>query len=559
MSTSAIERDFEFTFKAKGSQSKLTVPVPIPLDVSVSDLVGRLIDAHNLPCYVENELQDSLEEFVAKETSKYYDDNASKLMTKLIDGEIDIGQTAEKWNKAFTKEHKAYATEKGSNTEVAFGEIYHKLIHSAALETLLNLEHSYAVAVEGTISQRDLALGKLQKRQGDEMEQAVQGLGISYTDDQVNQLAARHFEDTQMLEVKWASELSSLQESQRREFKEWVSTVHEDMVSSPDGQSAVTVQRIRAMSDAAPVQRLEEDQSQQSRLEESFTIHLGAQMKTMHNLRLMCVDVLDLCRHKTHKVGSTILPSPQRLQTAMSLYSNSLCGLVLLVDDRINSYSGIKRDFAGVCQQSTDFHFPDLDTQLRVIQQHVTEANKNRPDNTEDEYMNGNSNGADTNKTSQKVVDEDDKKKSVSPNLQPGDYYLTRHSNLAEVHCVFHLVVDDGIRASDITSRNPSIIGLRNILKCSSQHDILTITIPLFLVYEMSEEMTINWCLKRAELVFKCVKGFMMEMTTWTGNESRTIQFVVPQGISEDLFVQLSSMLPQIFRLSSPLDLTKHR
>ena len=40
---------------------------------------------------------------------------------------------------------------------------------------------------------------------------------------------------------------------------------------------------------------------------------------------------------------NTIVPQPQRLQTAMSLYSNSLCALVLLVDNRLNSYTGIKR------------------------------------------------------------------------------------------------------------------------------------------------------------------------------------------------------------------------
>ncbi|XP_070572416.1 LOW QUALITY PROTEIN: FERRY endosomal RAB5 effector complex subunit 3-like [Ptychodera flava] len=551
MTSQTVERDFEFSFKSKGFHSKLTAPVPIPLNVSVSDLVGRLVNAHNLPCYVEKDLQDSLEEFVAKETTKYHDDQATNLIKKLQDGEVDIGQMAEKWNKAFTQEHKAFATEKGPNNEVAFGEVYHKLIHSNALETLLNLEHSYAVAVDGIISQRDLALDHLQKRQGDEMESAVQAVGLTYTDDQVNLLAARHFEDIQMLEAKWASELSSLQESQRVEFREWVSTVHEDLVSSPDGQSSVLMQRIRAMSDAGSERRVEEDQTQLSRLEESFTIHLGAQMKTMHNLRLMAVDVMDLCRHKTHKVGSTILPSPQRLQTAMSLYSNSLCGLVLLVDDRINSYTGIKREFAGVCQQSTDFHFPDLDTQLRVIQQHVLEANQNRPENTEDEYGNGNGNSrnGDKQELNKDAGNEKGVKKQISQNLQAGDFYLTRHSNLAEVHVVFHLVVDDNIRSSEITSRHPTIIGLRNILKCSSQHDILTITIPLFLVYEMTEEMTINWCIKRAELVLKCVKGFMMEMTTWGGNESRTIQFVVPKGISEDLFVQLSAMLPSIFRI----------
>ena len=42
------------------------------------------------------------------------------------------------------------------------------------------------------------------------------------------------------------------------------------------------------------------------------------------------------------------------------------------------------------------------------------------------------------------------------------------------------------------------------------------------------QEMTIPWCLKRVELVFKCVKGFMMELGTWAGQQSRTIQFIVP-------------------------------
>jgi len=40
-----------------------------------------------------------------------------------------------------------------------------------------------------------------------------------------------------------------------------------------------------------------EDSDREARLEESFTIHLGAQLKTTHNLRLMATDVLDLCRH----------------------------------------------------------------------------------------------------------------------------------------------------------------------------------------------------------------------------------------------------------------------
>lgn len=66
----------------------------------------------------------------------------------------------------------------------------------------------------------------------------------------------------------------------------------------------------------------------------------GAQLKTMHNLRLLRADMLDFCKHKrNHRSGVKL----HRLQTAMSLYSTSLCGLVLLVDNRVSSYSGIKR------------------------------------------------------------------------------------------------------------------------------------------------------------------------------------------------------------------------
>lgn len=77
----------------------------------------------------------------------------------------------------------------------------------------------------------------------------------------------------------------------------------------------------------------------------------GAQLKTMHNLRLVRADVLDFCKHRQHSSAGAKL---RRLQTALSLYSSSLCGLVLLVDNRVNSYSGIKRG------QGTYFIFREI-------------------------------------------------------------------------------------------------------------------------------------------------------------------------------------------------------
>ena len=68
-----------------------------------------------------------------------------------------------------------------------------------------------------------------------------------------------------------------------------------------------------------------------------------------------------------------------------------------------------------------------------------------------------------------------------------GEIYITRHSNLAEVHVVFHLVVDDSVKASNVSTRNPVIVGLRNALHTAVRHSITTITIPLLLFHEMTE------------------------------------------------------------------------
>ena len=70
----------------------------------------------------------------------------------------------------------------------------------------------------------------------------------------------------------------------------------------------------------------------------------------MHNIRVLCGNPLDLCRHKaghTHPAAS-----PERLLTAMSLYSGKLSGLVVMVDGRINSLGGIKEGRHSVCSRA---------------------------------------------------------------------------------------------------------------------------------------------------------------------------------------------------------------
>ncbi|XP_074125328.1 ferry endosomal RAB5 effector complex subunit 3 isoform X1 [Sminthopsis crassicaudata] len=541
------ERDFVYKFNVGSQCFELTVPLKFPVKENPNNLHGRLMLLHNLPCFIESDLKKSLSQFIEEESLRDYDREAEAALEALRSGEVDLHQLTSAWAKTYAETTLEHARPEEPSWDEDFADVYHDLIHSPASETLLNLEHNYFVSISELIGERDVELKKLRERQGAEMDKVMQELGKSLTDQDVNSLAAQHFESQQVLENKWASELKQSTAIQKQEYQEWVIKLHQDL-KNPNNKSIseeIKVQPSQFRESVEANGRIYEDQR---KLEESFTIHLGAQLKTMHNLRLLRADMLDFCKHKrNHRSGVKL----HRLQTALSLYSASLCGLVLLVDNRINSYSGIKRDFATVCQECTDFHFPRIEEQLEIVQQVVLYARTQRRSKLKEPNDSGNRNGGN-----------DDKTKNIErnySNILPGEFYITRHSNLSEIHVAFHLCVDDNVRSGNITARDPAIMGLRNILKVCCTHDITTISIPLLLVHDMSEEMTIPWCLRRAELVFKCVKGFMMEMASWDGGISRTVQFLVPQSISEEMFYQLSNMLPQIFRVSSTLTLTsKH-
>lgn len=170
---------------------------------------------------------------------------------------------------------------------------------------------------------------------------------------------------------------------------------------------------------------------------------------------------------------------------------------------------------------STEFHFSQIDVQIAKIEDDLRR-------------MRGNSG------------------LPANAKLKDGDCFITTHSNLSQTHVIFHLIFDEVDNPAEINSRHPVILGLRNVLKVASRFDVSMITIPALLRHNLSEEMTVPWCVRRAELVFKCVKGFMIELASeLKGNELSTIQLLLPNQLSEELFHTLSGMLPHVFRVSN--------
>lgn len=100
------------------------------------------------------------------------------------------------------------------------------------------------------------------------------------------------------------------------------------------------------------------------RLEESFTIHLGSQLKQTHNIRLVAMDLLELCTLSDADSG---VAASRRLQTSLSLYGGELAGAVLLAEAPPARPAPPTTLLLRAAAASTEHHFPDAERQLRDI------------------------------------------------------------------------------------------------------------------------------------------------------------------------------------------------
>ncbi|XP_017775002.1 PREDICTED: protein C12orf4 [Nicrophorus vespilloides] len=499
----------------------ITTYINIPYEGSIEELAHVLILNEKLPKYMAKDLIKSLSQFIEKHTIILEDEHITKL---LLNGKesTDFEDVTKEWEKLIKEEMAEYGEQRCASDEELFATAYHKMVHSRALETMLQLEHMYAKIVRKRCEEKNRQINDMSEKQTLEMNKALEHLEEDMAEMKINQLVSQQFEDQSFLQIQLTSELDTIKEAQRREYREWLMQMLEENQANsslPTPNSPLSPPPI-----PIPAMMPYTDNSINPILEESFTIHLGSQLKQMHNIRILSSNVMDLCAIIDSECSE---PMPQTLQTALNLYSNDLHGLVLMADNIIGSRA--IKEFKDICQSSTEFHFNNIEDQLDKIISLQNEFKRSK----------GTA----------------DQRKSTK-HLQPGDFYMTKHSNLSQSHVIFHIIVDDSVKCNDINSRHPVVLGLRNILKVACSNDVTSLTIPLLLNYEMTEEMTISWCEKRAELVFKCIKGFMIEMASWGGSDLKNLQFMLPQGISSEVFQSLTEMLPRIFKVSNPLILT---
>ncbi|XP_058467669.1 protein C12orf4 [Malaya genurostris] len=509
--------DFCYEFKNfDDSMAKLVYPVQIPYKGSTEELAHQIVnermDSIMKFLRADIELKIALKWFVENENRMFHDEQDELLLGKLKSGHVDVDAMAVNFEKVYKDEILEYADRVGPSDNEIFAQSFHQLVHSSVLSEILSKERECAKTITNLTAEMTQQITTMNTLHQEEIDAKMKLLDISVTSENINHILAKQYSMQNLIRRRCESELESTRGHQKYEYRYWITThIDENFLAESDSPTQIG-NRWSMISTQGPS------------MEESFTIHLGSQLKHMHNIRILSTKTSDLCSplYRENSFGGP--------NVALGLYSSSLCGIVVLTPSgNVSPDSEIRRN----ANMSTEFHFDQVDQQIEKIQEDLRKLR-----NTSDEQDSANSH--------------------VKPNkngvhLKPGDVFITRHSNLSHSHVIFHLISDETFQSpSEINSRHPVILGLRNILKISSRHDVTTLTIPALLRHKMSEDMTVSWCIRRAELVFKCAKGFMIESASWGGAELNTLQLLLPHDISEELFRTLADMVPHVFRVANP-------
>jgi len=94
------------------------------------------------------------------------------------------------------------------------------MVHSSreSFDMLLQLENNYSQAVADLISAKNRAVELLQQRQAHDLDTYSEGKQKVVP----GSMISRQFEETQMLEAKWQSELQALKATQRHDYRDFI-------------------------------------------------------------------------------------------------------------------------------------------------------------------------------------------------------------------------------------------------------------------------------------------------------------------------------------------------
>nr|CDS31964.1 protein of unknown function DUF2362 [Hymenolepis microstoma] len=536
-------------------------PLNIPLGQPSCWLLSRLIVDHNIPKFAEKDFSDALLTFLNENEKARVDDCLTSLYGDLTKSENEPGRIASSLEECVNEHISTRFQSDPPTDEEIFGQTFTKIVNSPAAMDLIQLEHSFAAAVETEVIERNRILEELQRELVSGTEAILSNSDeMIYVEDAVSELQRRFHAEYEVKKMTLNSRISELKETQRKDYRNFVMSI-EEQILQVDLSKPLPPRPSELIDDIAArstPKRTVNSSNVAGPRSESFMIQLGRQLRSFYNLKFVEADPMDLMAPIGSSLGvsnsqpraEATINLAERLSSALTIYSNELTGLVILVDSQIFQSRDQQR-LADVCELSTDFHFPELDRQLHEIKEAMHDLSS--------------------------LVHETSPANTPKSHPKAGDVYLTRHSNLRAseiggnagggggVEVVFHVVTDDVCAVSkegseSLTSPSlPSYLltALSAVLRVCNQHDITTLSLPLLFTRRSLESLTSTWCQRRAESVLKVVKGSLMESSgVKNGNGSlKTLIFLIPPEVSSQfkLFESLSTLINSTFQQTNPI------
>lgn len=245
----------------------------------------------NALLWLLSDLEEQLKVFIETENQAYYDNCDEELLEKARNGSIDIESVIRDYERLY-KEIADPSDIVGPNDDDIFAQSFHTLVHSSSLPAILQKEKTYADVIADLNRRMNEEMETLNVAQQLEMEQHIELLDQYTTNDDINVLLSQHHSNRDMFQDQWRSERDSKMGSQKNSYRNWITNqVSENFLNNESSHTAMG-----SRSSIFSVQN--------SSMEESFTIHLGSQLKHMHNIRILSADVADLCSplHQTEKL-----------------------------------------------------------------------------------------------------------------------------------------------------------------------------------------------------------------------------------------------------------------
>jgi len=465
-------------------------------------------------------------------------------------------------------------------------------------DMIAELERSLSASMGQLMQAREVAIATLSERQAREMERASQGSspspsmlggvgaglvgGVSSffgggggggSSEGITQLVERHMLEMEGLEAKWQVELAEARKRQRREYYAFCSDLYKNRERYLEDKRAMGPQQVAQLrqqhaqsqmnassqsskrflsggwtslifgksstnlatgsgnsgnNEQGKVIRLAGNNSSLLMAREmthsdqgtySIVVMLGSQLKVPFEVQVYGGGGM-LSIGNIGNVASLTPTSSSHLisgdPNSDSIYSSSLTAMVLMADPSMSCNSPTYADFFALTSHSTELHFESAQDQIDTVRSQV-------PVSKPADIMQSSLSKGTTSNASK---------------LEPGDFFVTTHSNLGKVQVVFHMV---GERQNIDNSWQQLLAGLKNILTIASHYDVTTLSLPILLIEpEFRHLHSDGMGIKRAEEVIRTIRSFLV-LNSASGTSLKTIRLVVPPQSSASQISSASS------------------